>query len=97
MGPYAVAAEVRHELLHRSDHLSLIAHVGRADQSGEAHHHIRKHAHEAHRPLRRGLRLATSLRQSFRVEQSNGRAMRAEIEKIVEDIKQSVGLLRRHL
>jgi tetrahydromethanopterin S-methyltransferase subunit F len=24
-------------------------------------------------------------------------AMRAEIEKIVEDIKQSVGLLRRHL
>jgi hypothetical protein len=28
---------------------------------------------------------------------SSGRAMRAEIEKIVEDIKQSVGLLRRHL
>jgi hypothetical protein len=27
----------------------------------------------------------------------SGRAMRAEIEKIVEDIKQSVGLLRRHL
>ena len=28
---------------------------------------------------------------------AGGRAMRAEIEKIVEDIKQSVGLLRRHL
>jgi hypothetical protein len=28
---------------------------------------------------------------------SSGRAMRAEIEKIVGDIKQSVGLLRRHL
>jgi hypothetical protein len=28
---------------------------------------------------------------------ASGRAMRAEIEKIVEDIKQSVGLLRRHL
>jgi hypothetical protein len=26
-----------------------------------------------------------------------GRAMRAEVHKIVEEIKQSVGLLRRHL
>jgi hypothetical protein len=28
---------------------------------------------------------------------SSGTAMRAEIEKLVEEIKQSVGLLRRHL
>jgi hypothetical protein len=27
----------------------------------------------------------------------NGKIMRAEIEKLVEEIKQSVGLLRRHL
>jgi hypothetical protein len=26
-----------------------------------------------------------------------GRVMRAEVEKLVEEIKQSVGLLRRHL
>jgi len=28
---------------------------------------------------------------------SNGKIMRAEIGKLVEEIKQSVGLLRRHL
>jgi hypothetical protein len=27
----------------------------------------------------------------------NGKSMRAEIQNIVEEIKQSVGLLRRHL
>jgi hypothetical protein len=29
--------------------------------------------------------------------QPDGRAMRAETQKIVDEIKQSVGLLRRHL
>jgi cation diffusion facilitator family transporter len=44
---HAVAAEVRHQLLHHLNHLSLVViHVDPADQSGEAHHHIRAHAHD---------------------------------------------------
>ena len=44
---HAVAAEVRHQLLHHLDYLSLVViHVDPADQSGEAHHHIHAHAHD---------------------------------------------------
>ncbi len=44
---HAVAAEVRHRLLHHLDHLSLVViHVDPADQSGETHHRIRAHAHD---------------------------------------------------
>jgi hypothetical protein len=35
--------------------------------------------------------------QSIASGYEQGRTMRAEIEKLVEEIKQSVGLLRRHL
>jgi cation diffusion facilitator family transporter len=44
---HAVAAEVRHQLLHHLDYLSLVViHVDPADKSGEAHHRIDKHAHD---------------------------------------------------
>ena len=44
---HAVAAEVRHQLLHRLEYLSLVViHVDPADQSGEAHHRIEEHAHD---------------------------------------------------
>ena len=44
---HAVAAEVRHQLLHHLDYLSLVViHVDPADQSGEEHHRIRDHAHD---------------------------------------------------
>jgi cation diffusion facilitator family transporter len=44
---HSVAAEVRHQLLHHLDYLSLVViHVDPADQSGEAHHHIHAHAHD---------------------------------------------------
>jgi cation diffusion facilitator family transporter len=44
---HAVAAEVRHQLLHHLDYLSLVViHVDPADQSGEAHHRIGTHAHD---------------------------------------------------
>ncbi len=44
---HAVATEVRHQLLHRLSHLSLVViHVDPADQSGEAHHQIEEHAHD---------------------------------------------------
>jgi divalent metal cation (Fe/Co/Zn/Cd) transporter len=44
---HAIAGEVRHQLLHRLDYLSLVViHVDPADQSGEAHHSIRGHAHD---------------------------------------------------
>jgi cation diffusion facilitator family transporter len=44
---HAVATEVRHQLLHRMNHLSLVViHVDPADQSGEAHHQIEEHAHD---------------------------------------------------
>jgi len=44
---HAVAREVRHQLLHRLDYLSLVViHVDPLDQSGEAHHRIEKHAHD---------------------------------------------------
>jgi len=44
---HAVAAEVRHQLLHHLDYLSLVViHVDPADQSGERHHRIKKHAHD---------------------------------------------------
>jgi len=44
---HAVAAEVRHQLLHRFDYLSLVViHVDPADQSGEAHHRIEAHTHD---------------------------------------------------
>jgi cation diffusion facilitator family transporter len=44
---HAVAAEVRHRLLHQLDYLSLVViHVDPADQSGEAYHRIRAHAHD---------------------------------------------------
>jgi cation diffusion facilitator family transporter len=44
---HAIAAEVRHQLLHRFDYLSLVViHVDPADQSGEAHHRIEAHTHD---------------------------------------------------
>lgn len=44
---HAVAAEVRHQLLHHLDYLSLVViHVDPADQSGEAHHRIAEHTHD---------------------------------------------------
>jgi len=44
---HAVAGEVRHQLLHQLDYLSLVViHVDPADQSGEAHHRIERHAHD---------------------------------------------------
>jgi cation diffusion facilitator family transporter len=44
---HAVAAEVRHQLLHHLDYLSLVViHVDPADRSGEAYHRIREHAHD---------------------------------------------------
>ena len=44
---HAVAAEVRHQLLHHLNYLSLVViHVDPADQSGEAHHRIHAHAHD---------------------------------------------------
>jgi cation diffusion facilitator family transporter len=44
---HAIAAEVRHQLLHHLDYLSLVViHVDPADQSGEDHHAIRAHAHD---------------------------------------------------
>ena len=44
---HAVAAEVRHRLLHHLDYLSLVVfHVDPADKSGEAHHRIDEHAHD---------------------------------------------------
>jgi hypothetical protein len=47
--------------------------------------------------LRRHGRIATSGRGGRRFGGRTGVSMRAEIEKLVEEIKQSVGLLRRHL
>ncbi len=44
---HAVAAEVRHRLLHQMDCLSLVViHVDPADQSGEGYHRIGQHAHD---------------------------------------------------
>jgi cation diffusion facilitator family transporter len=44
---HAVAGEVRHQLLHHLDYISLVViHVDPADQSGEAHHRIERHAHD---------------------------------------------------
>ena len=44
---HAVAAEVRHQLLHHLQYLSLaVIHVDPVEQSGEAHHRIEKHAHD---------------------------------------------------
>jgi len=44
---HAIAAEVRHQLLHHLDYLSLVViHVDPVDQSGEAHHSIGTHAHD---------------------------------------------------
>ena len=44
---HAVAGEVRHQLLHHLDYLSLVViHVDPADQSGEVHHRIERHAHD---------------------------------------------------
>jgi cation diffusion facilitator family transporter len=44
---HPVAAEVRHQLLHHLDYLSLVViHVDPADKSGEAHHRIDEHAHD---------------------------------------------------
>jgi len=44
---HAIAAEVRHQLLHHLNYLSLVViHVDPADQSGEAHHHIGEHEHD---------------------------------------------------
>jgi hypothetical protein len=43
-------------------------------------------------------RLAQSLHRSYwRGSGAEGRTMRAEIQNIVDEIKQSIGLLRRHL
>jgi cation diffusion facilitator family transporter len=44
---HAVAADVRHQLLHHLDYLSLVViHVDPADQSGEVYHRIDEHAHD---------------------------------------------------
>src|SRR5215216_782800 len=44
---HAIAAEVRHRLLHHLDYLSLLViHVDPADQSGEVYHRIEEHAHD---------------------------------------------------
>jgi cation diffusion facilitator family transporter len=44
---HAIAAEVRHQLLHHLDYLSLVViHVDPADRSGESHHGISEHAHD---------------------------------------------------
>ena len=43
---HAVAAEVRHQLLHRLEFSLVVIHVDPADQSGEAHHRISEHAHD---------------------------------------------------
>ena len=44
---HAIAAEVRHRLLHHLSYLSLVViHVDPADQSGEGHHSIPAHAHD---------------------------------------------------
>jgi len=44
---HTIAAEVRHQLLHHLDYLSLVViHVDPADRSGEAHHRIGEHAHD---------------------------------------------------
>src|SRR5215217_7863863 len=44
---HAIAAEVRHQLLHHLDYLSLVViHVDPADQSGEEYHRIIEHAHD---------------------------------------------------
>ena len=44
---HAIAGEVRHQLLHHLDYLSLVViHVDPADQSGERHHRIDEHAHD---------------------------------------------------
>jgi cation diffusion facilitator family transporter len=44
---HAVAADVRHQLLHHLDYLSLVViHVDPADRSGEAYHRIEEHAHD---------------------------------------------------
>jgi divalent metal cation (Fe/Co/Zn/Cd) transporter len=44
---HAIAAEVRHQLLHRLDYLSLVViHVDPADQLGEAYHRIQEHTHD---------------------------------------------------
>jgi cation diffusion facilitator family transporter len=44
---HRTAAEVRHELLHHLNYLSLVViHVDPADRSGEVHHRIEVHAHD---------------------------------------------------
>jgi cation diffusion facilitator family transporter len=44
---HAVAAELRHQLLHALPHLSLVViHVDPAEQSGERHHRIEGHSHD---------------------------------------------------
>jgi cation diffusion facilitator family transporter len=44
---HEVATEVRHQMLHHLDYLSLVViHVDPADKSGEAHHRIAEHAHD---------------------------------------------------
>ena len=44
---HAIAAEVRHQLLHHLNYLSLVViHVDPADKSGESHHGISEHVHD---------------------------------------------------
>jgi cation diffusion facilitator family transporter len=44
---HAIAAEVRHQLLHHLKYLSLVViHVDPEEKSGERHHSIEKHAHD---------------------------------------------------
>ena len=44
---HAVAAEVRHQLLHHLQYLSLaVIHVDPVEQSGEVHHRIEEHTHD---------------------------------------------------
>jgi cation diffusion facilitator family transporter len=44
---HAIAADLRHQLLHALPHLSLVViHVDPAEQSGERYHRIERHAHD---------------------------------------------------
>jgi cation diffusion facilitator family transporter len=48
---HAVAEEVRHQLLHAIEHLSLVVvHVDPEEKSGERHHRIERHSHDGLAP-----------------------------------------------
>ena len=44
---HEIATEVRHQLLHRFEHLGdAIVHIDPEEKAGEVHHRIREHAHD---------------------------------------------------